>query len=107
MKQKLALCCALIHKPRLLILDEPTTGIDTVSRREFIGCIKDLNKEFGTTVILSSPYRNELMMCSRIALLEKGRIVSLGNPLDILPRNLCQSMTVLQSKRKTLLKSAA
>lgn len=85
MKQKLALCCALIHKPRLLILDEPTTGIDTVSRREFIGCIKDLNREFGTTVILSSPYRNELMMCSRIALLEKGRIVSLGNPLDILP----------------------
>ena len=85
MKQKLALCCALIHKPRLLILDEPTTGIDTVSRREFIGCIRDLNKEFGTTVILSSPYRNELMMCSSIALLEKGRIVSLGNPLDILP----------------------
>lgn len=85
MRQKLALCCALIHKPRLLVLDEPTTGIDAVSRREFIECIKNLNREFGTTIILSSPYRDELMTCSRVAFLEKGCVASVGRSVEILP----------------------
>lgn len=85
MKQKLALCCALINKPRLLILDEPTTGIDAVSRRELIDVLKLLHTDFGTTIIISSPYRNEIMMCDRAVLIEDGRIVRVGEPLEILP----------------------
>ena len=85
MKQKLALCCALINKPKLLILDEPTTGIDTVSRKELIDVLKLLNKDFGTTIIISSPYRNEIMMSDKAALIEDGRIVRMGTPSEILP----------------------
>lgn len=85
MKQKLALCCALINKPRLLMLDEPTTGIDATSRKDMIDCLELLNKQFGTTIILSSPYRNEIMMCDRAALIEDGRIVRVGKPSEILP----------------------
>ena len=85
MKQKLALCCALINKPKLLILDEPTTGIDTVSRKELIDVLKLLNKDFGTTIIISSPYRNEIMMSDKAALIEDGRIVRVGTPSEILP----------------------
>lgn len=85
MKQKLALCCALINKPRLLILDEPTTGIDAVSRKELIDVLKLLNKDFGTTIIISSPYRNEIMMCDRATLIKEGKIVQLGIPSEILP----------------------
>ncbi len=85
MKQKLALCCALINKPKLLILDEPTTGIDAVSRKELIDVLKLLNKDFGTTIIISSPYRNEIMMCDRATLIKEGKIVQLGIPSEILP----------------------
>ena len=85
MKQKLALCCALINKPRLLILDEPTTGIDAVSRKELIDVLNLLNKDFGTTIIISSPYRNEIMMCDRATLIKEGKIVQLGIPSEILP----------------------
>ena len=85
MKQKLALCCALINKPRLLMLDEPTTGIDAMSRQDMIDCLELLNKQFGTTIILSSPYRNEIMMCDRAALMEEGKIVRVGKPSEILP----------------------
>lgn len=86
MKQKLALCCALINKPKLLILDEPTTGIDAVSRKELIDVLKLLNTDFGTTVIISSPYRNEIMMCDRATLIENGKIVRIGTPSQILPQ---------------------
>lgn len=85
MKQKLALCCALINKPRLLILDEPTTGIDATSRKDIINCLEQINAQFGTTIILSSPYRNEIMMCDRAALIENGKIVRVGKPSEILP----------------------
>lgn len=85
MKQKLALCCALINKPRLLVLDEPTTGIDATSRKDLIDCLELLNGQFGTTVIISSPYRNEIMMCDRAVLIEDGRIVRMGVPSEILP----------------------
>ena len=85
MKQKLALCCALINRPRLLMLDEPTTGIDAVSRKELIDVLKLLNKDFGTTIVISSPYRNEILMCGRVALIENGGIVRVGTPSEILP----------------------
>ena len=85
MKQKLALCCALINKPRLLMLDEPTTGIDATSRKDLTDVLKLLNKEFGTTIIISSPYSNEIKMCHRASLIEDGRIVRVGDPLEVLP----------------------
>ena len=85
MKQKLALCCALINKPKLLILDEPTTGIDAVCRKDLIDLLKLINKDFKTTIIISSPYRNEIMMCDRAALIAQGRIIKVGPPSSILP----------------------
>ena len=68
-----------------MMLDEPTTGIDTVSRKELIDVLKLLNKDFGTTIIISSPYRNEIMMSDKAALIEDGRIVRVGTPSEILP----------------------
>lgn len=83
MKQKLALCCALIHKPSLLFLDEPTTGVDPVSRKEFweiLGSIKQQN----ITVIVSTPYMDEATLCDRIALLQDGSIVTMDTPQQII-----------------------
>ncbi len=91
MKQKLALSCALIHRPRVLILDEPTTGVDAVSRREFWDILAEL-KEGGITTIVSTPYMDEAARCDRIALMQEGRLLrrpdthegvaeSLGAPL--------------------------
>ena len=71
MKQKLALCCALIHKPAVLFLDEPTTGVDVVSRKEFWEMLKRL-KEQGITILVSTPYMDEANLCDRIALLQKA-----------------------------------
>lgn len=79
MRQKLALCCALVHMPRLLILDEPATGIDAISRMEFWDLIKRLNKDTGITIIISTPYKSEIRKCHRVAHLESGRITSIGN----------------------------
>ncbi|MCQ2117290.1 MAG: ATP-binding cassette domain-containing protein [Bacteroidales bacterium] len=84
MKQKLALSCALIHAPRVLFLDEPTTGVDPVSRRELFAMLKKLNTEYGITIVVSSPYRDEVMTCSRIAILNKGKITAIGRPQDVL-----------------------
>jgi ABC-type multidrug transport system ATPase subunit len=83
MKQKLALCCAIIHKPELLILDEPTTGVDAVSRREFWDTIKKLNTE-GMSIIASTPYMDEARMCSHISLMQGGKILATDTP-DHLP----------------------
>lgn len=83
MKQKLALCCALIHKPKVLFLDEPTTGVDAVSRREFWEILKKL-KEQGITILVSTPYMDEAMLCERIALLQKGKILTVDTPENIL-----------------------
>lgn len=83
MKQKLALSCALIHEPELLVLDEPTTGVDAVSRREFWELLKGL-KEKGITIIVSTPYMDEAIMCDRVALIQKGSILSIDTPAEII-----------------------
>ena len=79
MKQKLALCCALIHRPTVLFLDEPTTGVDTVSRKEFWEMLKCL-KQQGITILVSTPYMDEATLCERIALIQNGRIMSIDTP---------------------------
>lgn len=82
MKQKLALSCALIHKPRILILDEPTTGVDAVSRTEFWEILASLKKE-GITIIVSTPYMDEALRCDRIALIQGGRLLGIDTPEGI------------------------
>ena len=82
MKQKLALCCALIHKPTVLFLDEPTTGVDVVSRKEFWEMLKKLKSE-GITILVSTPYMDEANLCDRIALIQKGSILSVDTPAGI------------------------
>ncbi len=82
MKQKLALSCALIHKPRLLVLDEPTTGVDAVSRAEFWEMLKKL-REYNITIIVSTPYMDEAMKCDRVALIQEGHILSVDHPQKI------------------------
>jgi len=82
MKQKLALCCALIHTPELLLLDEPTTGVDAVSRREFWDLLDTL-KAGGLTVIVSTPYMDEAMRCDRVALVQQGRVLAVDTPAAI------------------------
>lgn len=79
MKQKLALSCALIHKPRILILDEPTTGVDAVSRTEFWEMLARLKGE-GITILVSTPYMDEALRCDRIALIQSGRILNINTP---------------------------
>lgn len=83
MKQKLALCCALIHKPEVLFLDEPTTGVDVVSRKEFWDMLKKL-KEQGITIVVSTPYMDEAMICERIALMQTGQILTIDTPDKII-----------------------
>lgn len=82
MKQKLALCCALIHKPEVLFLDEPTTGVDPVSRKEFWQMLKRLKNE-GIAILVSTPYMDEAALCDRIALVQKGQILSIASPESI------------------------
>ena len=83
MKQKLALCCALIHRPTVLFLDEPTTGVDVVSRREFWEMLKRL-KQQGITILVSTPYMDEATLCERIALIQSGSILSIDTPDNII-----------------------
>jgi ABC-type multidrug transport system ATPase subunit len=85
MKQKLALCCALIHKPKVLFLDEPTTGVDPVSRKEFWEMLKRL-KEQGISILVSTPYMNEAKLCNRIALIQNGKILEIDTPQNIVDR---------------------
>jgi len=82
MKQKLALSCALIHKPAVLFLDEPTTGVDPVSRKEFWGMLKNLKKQ-GITILVSTPYMDEANLCDRIALINQGSILKIDTPENI------------------------
>ena len=82
MKQKLALCCALIHKPQVLFLDEPTTGVDPVSRKEFWENLQRLRSQ-GITVIVSTPYMDEASLCDRIALIQDGEIFGIDSPEGI------------------------
>ena len=83
MKQKLALCCALIHKPEVLFLDEPTTGVDVVSRKEFWAMLKRL-KEQQISILVSTPYMDEASLCDKIALIQNGNIMSLETPKNII-----------------------
>ncbi|MBF8150502.1 ABC transporter ATP-binding protein [Winogradskyella sp. F6397] len=79
MKQKLALCCALIHKPKVLFLDEPTTGVDPVSRKEFWEMLKRLQQK-DITILVSTPYMDEAALCDRIALIQDGKILEIDTP---------------------------
>ncbi len=79
MKQKLALCCALVHRPEILFLDEPTTGVDAVSRREFWDLLDRL-KATGLTIVVSTPYMDEATRCDRVALVQRGRLLALDTP---------------------------
>src|SRR5690606_954648 len=82
MKQKLALCCALIHQPKILFLDEPTTGVDPVSRKEFWEMLRRLKKK-GITMVVATPYMDEAALCDRIALIQHGKILSIDSPENI------------------------
>ncbi|WP_328700123.1 ABC transporter ATP-binding protein [Candidatus Chlorobium masyuteum] len=82
MKQKLALCCALVHRPELLLLDEPTTGVDAVSRAEFWQMLGRL-KEQGITTLVSTPYMDEAALCDRIAFMQEGRLLAVETPSAI------------------------
>ena len=79
MKQKLALACTLIHQPRLIVLDEPTTGVDPVSRREFWKLLSEFLSQ-GITIVMSTPYLDEAERCSRVALLHNGQLLALDDP---------------------------
>jgi ABC-type multidrug transport system ATPase subunit len=83
MKQKLALCCALIHKPKILFLDEPTTGVDPVSRKEFWNLLNVI-KQQGIVVLVSTPYMDEATRCDRIALMKEGKIITIDTPVKII-----------------------
>ena len=90
MKQKLALSCALIHKPSVLILDEPTTGVDAVSRKEFWDMLIKLKKQ-GITILVSTPYMDEAGLCDRVGLIQNGRMLSINKPeqiVDDFPKKL-------------------
>jgi ABC-2 type transport system ATP-binding protein len=104
MKQKLALCCALIHKPTVLFLDEPTTGVDPVSRKEFWEMLKRLKQE-GITIVVSTPYMDEATMCDRIALIQSGKILSIDTPENIVGSYPGKLYAVKADKMYALLKT--
>lgn len=96
MKQKLALCCALIHRPKLLVLDEPTTGVDPVSRKEFWEMLKRLQKQ-NITIIVSTPYMDEAALCDRVALMQNGKILATDSPQNIV-RNHVDLVLAVKAK---------
>ena len=91
MKQKLALSCALVHAPRVLFLDEPTTGVDAVSRGEFWEMLRGL-KAKGISILVSTPYMDEAGLCDRVALIDKGRILGIDTPETIVTQNNAASL---------------
>jgi ABC-type multidrug transport system ATPase subunit len=104
MKQKLALSCALIHQPSVLFLDEPTTGVDPVSRKEFWEMLARL-KENGITIIVSTPYMDEAIRCDRIALIQEGRILSIDTPEKIIASFPDKLFAVKANSMSALLKA--
>jgi ABC-type multidrug transport system ATPase subunit len=106
MKQKLALCCALIHKPDVLFLDEPTTGVDPVSRKEFWEMLKRLKAQ-GITVVVATPYMDEAALCDRIALMQHGKILSVDSPANITDRYPNLLYAVKADKMSALLKAVS
>ena len=97
MKQKLALSCALIHRPSVLFLDEPTTGVDAVSRKEFWEMLKGLKKQ-GITILVSTPYMDEAGLCDRVALIQNGKILSINTPQGIV-KNFSKPLWAVKSSR--------
>ena len=97
MKQKLALSCALIHKPEILILDEPTTGVDAVSRKEFWEMLKNLQKK-KITILVSTPYMDEADLCDRVALMQQGKILQVDTPEGIVTRYARKIIAVKSSE---------
>ena len=102
MKQKLALCCALVHRPEILFLDEPTTGVDAVSRREFWELLDRL-KTTGLTIVVSTPYMDEADRCGRVALIQRGRILGVDAPARIAASFGKPLFTVYAAERYPLL----
>jgi ABC-2 type transport system ATP-binding protein len=103
MKQKLALSCALIHKPSVLFLDEPTTGVDPVSRREFWQILDRLNK-MGITIVVSTSYMDEALLCDRIALIKEGVILNSNTPAGVVSSFKNKLLAVWGDDMPTLLK---
>jgi ABC-2 type transport system ATP-binding protein len=108
MKQKLALSCTLIHTPDLLVLDEPTTGVDPVSRQEFWSILKELSAA-GQSLLVSTPYMDEAMQCHRMALMHRGQALALGTPADVTRQFSRKLLEVtgddLNAARRTLLQA--
>lgn len=104
MKQKLALCCALIHKPTTLFLDEPTTGVDPVSRKEFWEMLARLKAQH-ITIVVSTPYMDEASLCDRIALIQGGRILSVDTPENIVNNYPDRLFAIRSSEMYPLLKA--
>ncbi|MFA5327142.1 MAG: ABC transporter ATP-binding protein [Prolixibacteraceae bacterium] len=96
MKQKLALSCALIHKPEILVLDEPTTGVDAVSRKEFWEMLKKLQQK-GITILVSTPYMDEATLCNRVALMQKGKVLDVDTPQKLV-ENYTRKLYAIRSK---------
>ena len=104
MKQKLALCCALVHKPSVLFLDEPTTGVDAVSRKDFWSMLRRI-RESGVTVFVSTPYMDEAAMCDRLSMIRDGKIIGTGTPEKIVADYPYGLLSVKGSKMYPLLKA--
>lgn len=102
MKQKLALCCALIHKPKVLFLDEPTTGVDPVSRKEFWDMLGRLKND-GITILVSTPYMDEAGRCDRIALIRNGKFLTVNSPAGIIAEFPDQLYSVRSDRMHVLL----
>jgi len=96
MKQKLALSCALIHRPEILVLDEPTTGVDAVSRKEFWEMLKKV-QQTGITIVVSTPYMDEASLCDRVALMQKGKLLQVDTPENIIS-SFPKKLYALQAK---------
>jgi ABC-2 type transport system ATP-binding protein len=108
MRQKLALACSLIHKPKILFLDEPTTGVDPVSRRDFWKILSDLQKD-GITILMTTPYLDEAERCNRVALMNKGEFIAVDTPqntkasmneqvIEIITDNIKKTYSLLKEK---------
>ena len=97
MKQKLALCCALIHRPQVLFLDEPTTGVDPVSRQEFWQNLKAVSHQ-GITTLVSTPYMDEARQCDRVALIQSGEILQIDTPANII-KSFPKGIIIIKTKQ--------
>ena len=102
MKQKLALSCALIHRPEVLFLDEPTTGVDPVSRKEFWGMLRKL-KSHGITIMISTPYMDEANLCDRIGLIQNGGILSINTPAKLISEYPYKLFSIQSEKKYEIL----